>query len=442
MKALPLLLATSLAANAAWFASTLLRPPSAEARSAAGNIAGATASGHPSTSTGSPSAITAAPSDKTLALALNSDDPAQLRDALRAAGVDDETVRQLVSQRIWKKYQSRLQALQTQTQPDPAVWWKNPEQLRHQRQFQTKEQRETSRELHKAIQAETEALLGKPASPQINPWQQRQYGFLADEKRELLQRVEQDYNELIGEVNNETLGFQLPSDQEQLRFLNEEKRRDIESVLSPEELRAYDLRNSPTAHQLRWKMTLMDATEEEYLQIFDLQKDFDAVYNQQNNYGGPQPERGPDYWKERQAAEKELNARIRATIGDDRYTEYVVGNDHGYQQLQAAARRLGLPEDTPRQVFALRQEIPTAAAAIADDTTLDDAQKRARLAELAETARAQVRARLGSEAADVILKNHSFNWINELEKGTITTYDIDGRQSTRRLPKPAPVKKP
>ncbi|MFH1496719.1 MAG: hypothetical protein ABII82_02725, partial [Verrucomicrobiota bacterium] len=87
----------------------------------------------------------------------------------------------------------------------------------------------------------------------------------------------------------------------------------------------------------------------------------------------------------------------------------------------------------------LRTDIPAAAAAIADDTSLDDTQKRARLADLAATAREQIRARLGSEAADVILKNHSFNWIKELEKGTITTYDIDGKQSTRRLPKPKPT---
>ncbi len=441
MKALPLLLATSLAANAAWFASTLLRPPSAEARSAAGNIAGATASGHPSTSTGSPSAITAAPSDKTLALALNSDDPAQLRDALRAAGVDDETVRQLVSQRVWKKYESRFKALQPQTQPDPAIWWKNPEQLRHQRQSQTREQREASRELHKAIREETEALLGKPDAPQINPWQQRQYGFLADEKRELLQRVEQDYNELIGEVNNETMGFQLPSDREQLRFLNEEKRRDIESLLTPEELRAYDLRNSPTAQQLRWKMTQMDASEEEYLKIFDLQKNYDRLYNDHQNHAEP-VERDQAYWKARQEAEKELKAQIRATIGDERYLDYVMSNDHGFQQVRAAALRFGLPEDTPRKVYALRQEIPSDANRIADDPNLTDEQKRAGLTALADTARDQIRAQLGAEAAEIILKNSSFRWIGELEKGNITTYDEHGGQHTRRLPKPAPAKKP
>ncbi|MFH1500257.1 MAG: hypothetical protein ABII82_20825, partial [Verrucomicrobiota bacterium] len=384
MKALPLLLATSLAANAAWFAGALLRDTPVDANPVTARPASAGHAGHHS-------ATTASPADQTLAAALNSDDPVQLRDALRAAGVDDELVRQLVGHRIWKKYQSRLAALQqNQTKPDPAIWWKNPEHLRHQRQHQTREQREASRDLHKAIQAETESLLGKhPAQPPDNPWLQRQYGFLPPERRELLQRTEQDYNELIGEVNNETMGFQLPSDQEQLRFLHEEKRRDIEALLSPEELRAYDLRNSQTAQQLRWKMTLMDATEQEYLQIFDLQKDFDAVYNPPNSFGGPQPDRPPDYWKQRQAAEQELNARIRATIGDERYADYILGNDHGYQQLQAATRRLGLPEETPRHVYALRTDIPAAAAALADDTTLDDTQTRARLADRAATAREQ-----------------------------------------------------
>lgn len=429
MKALPLLLAASLAANAALLIGGWLRPsdgwPSLFSPTSA-------TSGRTSTITlsGSPDGDATKASGTTLAAALKGGSPEELCAVLRAAGMDDSLVRQLVSARIWKNYEARFKALQNGNTPaDPAVWWKNPEQNRNN--TTTKEQREEMRRLQKLVQEENERILGKAAGANDNPWMKRQYGFLSSEKRELLQKTEQDYNELIGEINQETMGFQLPSDQEQLRFLQQEKRRDIEAMLTPEELRDYDLRNSSTANTLRWKMTLMNASEQEYVKIYDLQKDFDAIYNPQN--GAPQPERGPDFWKQRQAAEKELNARIRATIGEDRYRDYVLGNDHGYQQLQAATRRFGLPEDTPKQVFTMREDVPASAALIADDPALTPDQKRANLAAIAEKTRDEIRSKLGAETADVILKSGSFNWINELEKGVIITYDIDGKQSTRRI---------
>src|SRR5690606_8329296 len=103
------------------------------------------------------------------------------------------------------------------------------------------------------------------------------------------------------------------SDREQLRFLQEEKRRDLESLLSPEELRAYDLRNSPTAQQLRWKMTKMNATEAEYLQIFDLQQNFDALYSHNTPFAEP-VERDQAYWKARQEEIGRASCRERGEV--------------------------------------------------------------------------------------------------------------------------------
>ena len=440
MKALPLLLAASLVANAAWFTTTLLRPsgsPDSTAIATRDDIGRASRSGEPAASRGS-AARAIGSDDRSLAAAFKSDDPEQLRDALRALGVDDALVRQIVGARLWKNYETRLKAIGKQPDDNAAEWWKNPGHFNPR--GQTREQREEMRRIQREFQAENERLLGPPDLHE-NPWLERQYGFLPAEKRRLLQQTEQDYNELIGEINNETSGFMLPSDREQLRFLQEEKRRDLESLLSPEELRAYDLRNSPTAQQLRWKMTKMNATEAEYLQIFDLQQNFDALYSHNTPFAEP-VERDQAYWKARQEAEKELNAQIRATIGEDRYLDYVMSNDHGFQQVQAATQRLGLPEDTPRKLYALRNETPAAANRIADDATLSYDEKRAALTRLAETTRAEVRARLGSEAADVILKNHSFRWIADLEKGNITTFDENGGQGGRSLPKPSPAKKP
>ena len=163
-------------------------------------------------------------------------------------------------------------------QPKPDAkknWWKNDDDW-----FwggQTREQRTAIRALQAEMKAESERVLGADpaAEARDNPWMERQYGFAAPEKREALQQLEQDYNELSNDLRRESKGFQMPSDAEKARFLQEEKRRDLAAILSPEELAEYERRQSRTAQNLRWQMTQMDATEAEYLAIFEIRKEFD-----------------------------------------------------------------------------------------------------------------------------------------------------------------------
>jgi len=116
MKALPLLLSASLLANAALVTTTIIHSSGTTGRDAdSGNalkfVSGAKLSG-------------ADLSGRDLVAALNSDDPAALRDILRAAGLSDEMVRSLVQMRIWKHYEARYKALQPK--PDPnKPWWKD-----------------------------------------------------------------------------------------------------------------------------------------------------------------------------------------------------------------------------------------------------------------------------------------------------------------------------
>ena len=443
MKALPLILAASLVANAA-LVTVQLRHASAASSSATRSASGSGAqssSSSPSASAPGASAIANLKLPPDLIAALNTGDPETLRDFLRAACFSDDLVRSIVQMRIWKNYEARFKALNPQNDSDPnKPWWKDDRSQQNRYGSLTKAQRDESRRLQHEVRDETERLLGP--DPDSNRWQDQRLGFLSADKRQSLQQIQQDYQELISEVQQDMQGFRLPADVEKLRFLQEEQKRDIEALMSPEERQAYELRMSPTAQQLRWKMTQYDASEAEYRAIYPLQKAFDEKYNPRASdpYAGygDQPVHDQNYWKERQQADKQLQDQVKAVLGEQRYAESIRLQDGDYQQLEAATRRLELPADTAKQVYALRDTTSAAAQQIADNTALDTDQKKSALVNLAASARDQVRARLGNEGAEAYFKNNGMTWLKEIEKGNTVTFNADNSSwNTKSLPKPA-----
>jgi hypothetical protein len=437
MKPLPLLLAASLVANAALVTVTL-RKGSASTESS--TSASRTSSGG-SIASVKPRAGSAAANFKLppeFLAALNGNDPESLRDMLRAAGLSDEMVRSIVQMRLWKKYEDRFKALNPQQNNDPnKPWWKDDRgQQNRWNGGMTKAQRDEQRRLQREVQDEMVRLLG--TDPNQNRWQDARLAFLPSEKRQALQQIQQDYQELMSEINQDAQGFRMPSDAEKLRFLQEEQKRDIEALMTPDELQAYELRNSNTANQLRWKMTQYDATEQEYMAIFPLQKAFDDKYNQQNNdpFGYNPEQRDQNYWKARQEAEKQLQEQIRGLIGEERYADSIRRQDQDWQQLEAATRRLALPADTPQKLFAVRDNVASSVQQIADNPNFTAEQKKQELASIASATRDQIRAALGEEGAQAYFKNNGMAWLKELDKGNTITFRTDSPgYNTKALPK-------
>jgi hypothetical protein len=429
MKVLPLLLAASLVGNAAWIISSVRTPDTPASISSAG----------PSGSVSQPSTLNSqlsSPSPTDVIAALKAQNPETLRDLLRAAGLPDQTVRSIVGSAVWAPYRERMKALQPKPDPDKP-WWKQDNNDYYSRT--NREQRAEIRRLQREATEESLRILGPDKNNSGWGWQDTRYNFVSEEKRKDIQEVEQDYQDLIQEVQQDMQGFALPSDAEKIRFLQEEQKRDIEALMTPEERVAYDLRMSNTAQQLRWKMTQYEATEQEYLAIFPLQKAFDDKYNQPNDGYSPQPERDQNYWKERREAEKQIQDQIKSIIGEERYAESQRLQDNDYRQLEAATRRLEPPPDTPARVYALREGTASSAQQIADNASLSTDQKKQALTALAASTRDQVRASLGAEGAEAYFKNNGMGWLKEIEKGNVITFNKEGTGwSTKQLPKAPP----
>ena len=417
MKALPLLLAASIAANAALVATVALRP-AAPADETATTAASPVAARPVAAAASGPR-----PQTKDIVASLNSAEPDNLHAVLTAAGVDPELIRTLVSSRIRQRYAARRSALwHEQYRPDE--WWKSqgdyysPERM---------EIRLRQKQITDEMNAEIERLLGPAPARGLSAWEQRRYGDLPPDKVRELRLIEQDYRELIGGINSEARDFRLPSDAEEINFLKEEQQRDLASILSPEELQAYQLRNSSTASSLRHTMTRMNATEQEFRLIHDLRREFDEAHST----SGP-GDRDKAFWDARRQAEAALDEQLKATLGQQRFLDYKLAQDGGYRQLVGATERFGLPPDTPAKTYALRQDIPGEATRIAENQDLTPAQKKAAITRLAEQARDRVTALYGADLADHVLDTRGMRWIKQLEGGEIITYDETGKQTGRQ----------
>jgi hypothetical protein len=424
------LLTASLLANAAFVATSLLpRNPSAASAPSGNHSSPQRNSSGPDSAAASAESVSPEAA-ATLGRILNSRDPARLRDLLQAAGVERELLRQLVAGAVWKSYETRFKTIHPEN--DPAVWWKEGVTQLSPTEQRTRNQR--SRELQREVQAKIDSLLGTSGEiPDLadNPWLQRRYGALAPDKAAGLQRIEKDYQELIGDIRQSSGDFELPADREAIRLLKEERERDIAALLTPEERAAHALRSSPTADRLRWRMTQLDATEAEYLKIYPLQQAFDQQFEREDDehYRGSfdEPDRGEDFWDRRRAAQEELNRQIRSVVGEERYLATQKQHDQDYTVAATATARLGLAADTPDRLYALRTPAVADSQKIAADPSLTADQKKAALKQIAATTRAQVEQTLGAEAASVYFKRGAMHWLNDLDRGAPLKLTDEGR---------------
>lgn len=430
-RALVALLIASLIGNAALVLVVTRRPapdtanPPAARPSPAQNTA---PSAPPPAPTGSVAGLPPVPPE--IAEILAGRDPARFHALLLAAGLDKDVRLQLVQALLWKQAEPRFRAIDPTyfgVKDDHPAWWKDA----HARQTpEQKKQQEAIGLLHEELAEEVARITGvdpKAYDPEANPWLARQYAGLAPDKAAALYRIEQDYQELEAEIRRATDGFELASDREKLRLLKAERERDIAGLLTADERAAWELRSSPTAQQLRYRMGQLDATEDEYRRIYALQKTFDDRYNRYDQAGPyvDPTENDPDYWERRNAEQEKLEAQIRAIIGPERVAAAALENNYDYTTARDAAARLGLPPETAKNLVALRAPAAAESRRIADDPALSREQKSIALAALAAETRAEVEQTLGREGAEAYFERNAMSWLKELERGDPVSPESD-----------------
>jgi hypothetical protein len=342
----------------------------------------------------SPAARTAtAKNSDALRAALNSGDAA----ALEAAGLSPELARELALGRIFSRLAERARAQQAKS--SDGRWWSNRGNAAGSREQQAALRRELANALNAAFG--TDLGLGGPDAGQL--------AYLAPEKRDGLRRILQDYDEMMSKFS--TNGLQLASDKERLRLLKAERDRDIASLLSPDELLAYEMQTSSTGNSLRNRYGDAIESEDDFRKLYALQKAFDEKYPLDSLTGRITPET----LRERSDAQRQLQDDMRAALGDDKYAALRRATDGDLRNVDSLVSRLNLPANTTDQIAAARESFAAESQRISADTSLNGSQRRAQLQDLAARAKTDVVRTLGNEAGEAYAQ--SSPWLNMLQSG-------------------------
>jgi hypothetical protein len=419
MKAAPLLLAISLIANGA-LVYAVISARDASRVSAATQSPSAAPSDAKSGDKGHAEKAAAA---EALATAVNRGDAAAVRDHLRSLGLPDDVVRAAVRAVLFKPVAELGREVSKKQNKDGQSYWRGPTGMLVP-QLLDKEDRARLREMQRNANRQLEELLGPdPYDPNAS-----RYAFLPAEKASRLREIDMDYSELRNQIMSEVEGFRMPSDDEKLALLQQEQRKDLEALLSPEELAEYDRRNSNTANRLRWQMRSFEPTEEEYKTIYALTKAYDDQFDRQRG----EPRRNdPNEATRRMDAQRQLNEQLKAALGEKRFAEYMRVQDPDYNSLAAAARRFDLPQPAVEKAYAARDQAVAAAQRITSDANLTPEQRSAALAAVAEQTRAQVQSALGAEVSAAYLRSN-MRWLEALERGQSISVNPNGSISAVR----------
>ncbi|HWA24039.1 MAG TPA: hypothetical protein VG734_00080 [Lacunisphaera sp.] len=386
MKSRVVFLVVSLLGNAGLVAAWLMYP----AAHARGARAAANASGS--------SAATVVPSSNTQAreaagiesasplpswTALDTPDLDEFVRRLRAAGFTPAEIRLILSRRISRMYAQNPGGETANTTP----YWRSP--------YRTAALNDPER--RKQI-AEQQKLYRKYVNPYENladdPDQlagaKRRWGDLPVDKLLALAKIESDYEEMqlqqfaqrgLSRGDGGAAGANAD------RLLEQERMADIAKVLTPEKFAVYELRASPTATMLRYRLETFKPTEAEYKSIFAITKAYEAQLNDRQLSGDA-----------RTALNKEITAKVQAAIGADRALDYDAAvNQNSSDQTAGLVSRLNLPARVASEVRQLQQDYTQKGRDIRGNANLSSTERDAQLATLAQQAASQLTAKLGAD---------------------------------------------
>ena len=248
----------------------------------------------------------------------------------------------------------------------------------------------------------------------VSSAQRRQFGNLSRQKIDLIQRVEDDYAEMMSAVRAATKGIMLPEDREKLAFLTREKRDDLAAVLSPAELAEYEVRNSPITWSLSHELANFKPNEAEFRAIFSVQQQlndkFPFVPGVRTDFEG------------RRTTQVQLSEQLKITLGERRFADYLRETSDDFHQLKRLVQRENLSPDAAVRAFDLRHVVSQNSVRIVDDPALTVEQKRAALGTLAKNTRDQIIATLGPVAGPTFLNTVNHQWLNGVERGAAVTF--------------------
>jgi hypothetical protein len=310
---------------------------------------------------------------------------ADMRDALRSAGVAPDLIAQVLQGMIQRE---RFKARRA------ASWWKG-----------TPFGGDLMFADPMAMHEDRQALLGlmDEKAMSAEAANQQDLSYLPEEKRGKVAAILRDYLEV--NLLNRVAGLRVASDQARDELLRAELERDLRGVLSPEEYLEHTLRDGLSRDWIRLRMDAasMDLTEQEFRDTARLLLTARQLADE----------------KARIEAVEKIHEALRAKVGPDRIFVAQAKNTFEYTQLREAQIRFGFSQTATDSVIETWKRTYAAAEALRAAEPADGAARQAAWRELAAKTRKEMLDTLGAEAGEAYL-TQSMGWLSEWASGEDT----------------------
>ncbi|HXG49120.1 MAG TPA: hypothetical protein VNO52_15965 [Methylomirabilota bacterium] len=323
---------------------------------------------------------------------------------LRAIGCPEVTIKDIIVTDIM-----RLYALQrgdhSINQREFRFWETDEKRVLTARQAEARD-RELAR-IDKQVPAVLRELLGVNYERELNKYfidtrdEDRRLAFLSEAKKQQVLAIREQVEDME-ERAREALPPGAALDPATRRQIEDQRRKLLLGVLTPEELDEYELSMSETADRLRRELVGFNPTKEEFRRIFQLRREVEAKLD-------ALPEGDPA----RMAALAQLEEDIKAGLEPDRLGDYERIKNKDYQELCFFARQQELPAQVAQTVADYRQVAEQERMRLLASTQISEETRQTALKAIeAETIQA-VRQVMGDSAFAAFLQGPG-SWLQNL----------------------------
>ena len=307
---------------------------------------------------------------------LESEDYKTYIERLRSINCPEQTIRDIIIADLDKLMAPQFQAIYGR-KPDVKYWQSEEEELANN--YDHREWARKERDLDRQKRQIIKELVGvdmvreRLKQKGFEDYYERRLAFLPEDKRDAVRAIVEQYDEVERSIRDREMEDGQPiTDTERLhlRKVRQERSQQLDAALSPDERQWYELWMSPSANSVRYSMYGMDATEQEFLTVYQLRRAFDDQWNPDEiDWNNDQMVNGF------QQARADLEAQVRQQLGEERYLQYKRGADPAYHHLNAAVSRYNLPRAKANEAYDVRMTVQQMAAQIQADPGLTQGQK-------------------------------------------------------------------
>ncbi|MDQ6631411.1 MAG: hypothetical protein M3Y82_06595 [Verrucomicrobiota bacterium] len=182
-------------------------------------------------------------------------------------------------------------------------------------------------------------------------------------------------------------------------------------LLSPEELEKYEVRLSDTANSLRYSISGFDPSEQEFLALFKVRKNYDEQL--ENIPYDPDDEEGT---KKRGEISKRMEEEIKAALPPERYADYKRANDYEFQDLRRFSEQEDLPKEAAAKIYDIKKTVEDEIKKVRADKNLNAEQRKAALKAMKDETEKTLTEVMGDQKTLKRYKSNRGWWLRNLGK--------------------------